>query len=79
MKELPKGCVHRTVPDLPHVTHEWANLGMKVVYRPAAGRPSVGVLQRVNDSGRDGFVLFLGDRVAKLVKLEDLHYWDGIQ
>lgn len=66
---IPEYCVHRR--SLPGVTHEKATQGMKVIY---AGS-EIGVIQQV--FARTAFVLFLGDRTAKSVRLEDLTYWEG--
>jgi hypothetical protein len=78
---LPPGCIHRTgigtdvVP--ADVTCEQAALGMKVIYRPyPSARPDLGVItELVGD--RQARVLYLGDRIAKLTQLSDLHYWNG--
>jgi len=73
---LPSGAVHRSVPEMPDITHEMASQGMKVLYQPYPGaRPEVGVITQVKE--RDAFVLYLGDTTPKLTRLSDLTFWDG--
>lgn len=72
---LPEFCVHRTVEDLPHVTHEKAQPGMAVVYRPEHGKAEVGIIQQVRP--RNAGVLYLGDHTPKMTNLADLHFWEG--
>ena len=76
MNDLPPRCIHRKIPDLPHITHELASPGMRVLYsRPGMRQAEPGVIQLVEEC--TARVLFLGDRVDKLCELNDLTYWPG--
>lgn len=76
MERLPARCVHRTVPDMPDITHEQATLGMRVVYRPYPGSAELGVIKELRDY--TAFVLYLGDTRSKLTNLSDLYFWEGL-